>query len=174
MRDPSRLKPMADRFALVTSVAGLAIIAVFAWTMMAALRGPPEDLPALPILYAVYWFPTLFYLGALAAFYRTFRDLGRGALFAPTIATGLRRGGWLLLVGGGVNVLVIKVVQSATLPSGFSTGDIHAFRGVEFDPAYLVVMATGLTLLLLARLLQIAAAQHEDSKRLEAELESFV
>src|SRR5688500_1942093 len=129
MRKRSRLNVMADRCAMITLLAALVIVAVFAGTMLSALRAPPGDTLGLTILYALYWLPTLFYLGALAAFFRAFRDVARDALFGPAIEIGLRRGGWLLLIGGGLNLLVIHMVQSATVPAGLANGDTYVFRG---------------------------------------------
>ena len=174
MRERSRLNIMADRCATITLLAALAIFAVFAGSMLSALGAPPGDTSGLAILYALFWFPTLFYLGALGAFFRAFRDVARDALFGPAIESGLRRGGWLLLIGGGLNLLVILMIQSATVPAGLANGDTYVFRGLKFDPAYLVLLATGLALLLLARLVKVAAAQRAEAQLLEAELEEFI
>jgi hypothetical protein len=162
------------QFALLTGLLALVILGAFAISMGRAFSAPPADRPALPVLYAVYWFPSLFYVWALIAIGRTFRDIGRGALFGSTIARGLRHVGWALLIGGIVNSFIIRVVHNSYLPRGFSTGETHAFRGLSFDPAYIMLVLIGLALLLLARLIQAAADERARADRLEAELGEFL
>ena len=167
------IRRRSRQFATATALLALLIIGVFAFTMVTALTAPARDRQALVVLYGVYWFPSLFYLWALVAIRRTFLDIGRGSLFAMAVAKGLRQVGWALLIGGAVNSLIIRVVQSAYLPGGFSTGETHAFRGVEFDPAYIMLILIGLALLLLARLVHAAAEERARADRLEAELSEF-
>lgn len=170
----TEIQRRSRQFAVITTVLALIIITAFALTMASALTAPAADRPELPILYAVYWFPTLFYLWALVAVRRTFGDIGRGALFGPTVARGLRHVGWSLLIGGTVNSIIIHIVQSAFVPAGFSTGETHAFRGLKFDPAYIMLILIGLALLLLAKLIAAAAEQRARADRLESELGEFL
>jgi hypothetical protein len=162
------------QFAFITGLLALVIFAALAVSMGVAFSAPPADRPALPLLYAVYWFPSLFYVWALIAIRRTFRDIGRGALFGPSIARGLRHVGWALLIGGAVNSFIIGVVHNSYVPQGFSTGDTHAFRGLSFDPAYIMLVLIGLALLLLARLIKAAADERSRADRLESELGEFL
>ena len=162
------------QFATATALLGLVIVAAFAVTMGSAFRAPAVDQPERQIIYGVYWLPSLFYLWALVAIRRTFLDIGAGALFAPTVARGLRQVGWGLLVGGTFNLIVIRVIQNAYLPRGFSTGETHVFRGLNFDPAYVMLILIGLALLLLGRLIKAAAEQSARAERLEAELDDFL
>jgi hypothetical protein len=162
------------QFATATVLLGLVIVAVFAVTMASAFRAPAADQPELQVMYAVYWLPTLFYLWALLAIRRIFLDIGSGALFAPAVAKGLRQIGWALLSGGAVNLVVIRVIQNSYLPRGFSTGETHLFRGLNFDPAYVMLILIGLALLLLGRLMTAAADQSARAERLETELGEFL
>lgn len=162
------------QFASVTALLALVIIGAFSLSMGSAFTAPPADRTGLAALYAVYWVPSLFYLWALMALRRTFGDIGRGALFGSTVARGLRHVGWALLIGGIVNSIIIRIVQNSYLPGGFSTGETHAFRGLSFDPAYVMLVLIGLALLLLAKLIKAAAEQAERADRLEAELGEFL
>ena len=162
------------QFATATVLLGLVIVGVFAVTMGSAFRAPAADQPELQVMYAVYWLPSLFYLWALVAIRRTFVDIGAGALFAPAVARGLRQVGWALLVGGMVNLIIIRVIQNSSLPRGFSTGETHLFRGLNFDPAYVMLILIGLALLLMGRLITAAAEARARTEQLEAELGEFL
>ncbi|NVD45315.1 DUF2975 domain-containing protein [Qipengyuania atrilutea] len=170
----TEIQRRSRQFAVITAGLALIIIAAFAITMVSALTGPAADRPELTVLYLVYWSPTLFYLWALSAVRKTFRDIGQGSMFGSTIARGLRHIGWALLMGGTINSIIIHVVQSAYVPDGFSTGETHAFRGLKFDPAYIMLILTALALLLLSRLIAAAANEHERANRLETELGEFL
>jgi len=155
------IRRRSRQFATATMLLGLVIVAVFAVTMASAFRAPAADQPELQVMYAVYWLPSLFYLWALLAIRRTFLDIGAGSLFASAVARGLRQVGWALLTGGIVNLIVISIIQNSYLPRGFSTGDTHVFRGLNF------------ALLLLSRLIRVAADQSAKAERLETELGEF-
>jgi len=169
-----QIQRRSRQFATATVLLGLVIVVAFLVTMGSAFRAPAVDQPELQVMYAVYWLPSLFYLWALVAIRRTFLDIGAGALFGPAVARGLRRVGWALLIGGTVNLIVIRVIQNSYLPRGFSTGETHLFRGLNFDPAYVMLILIGLALLLLGRLLKAAADHSARAERLEAELDEFV
>lgn len=169
-----RIQRRSRQFAVATVLMGLIIVGAFIATMASAFLAPAADQPELQVLYAVYWFPTLFYLWALIAIRRTFRDIGAGALFGPAVARGLRQVGWALLTGGIVNLIIIRIIQNSYLPRGFSTGETHLFRGINFDPAYVMLILIGLALLLLGQLIQAAADETARAKRLETELGEFL
>ena len=169
-----RIQRRSRQFATATVLMGVVIVGAFAVTMGNAFRAPAADQPELQVMYAVYWLPTLFYLWALVAIRRTFRDIGAGALFAPAVARGLRQVGWALLTGGIVNLIVIRIIQNSYLPRGFSSGETHLFRGLNFDPAYVMLILIGLALLLLSQLIKAAADESAKAKRLETELTEFL
>jgi len=169
-----RIQRRSRQFATATVAMGLVIVGAFAVTMGSAFRAPAADQPELQVMYAVYWVPSLFYLWALVAIRRTFLDIGAGALFAPAVALGLRQVGWALLAGGAVNLIIIRIIQNSYLPRGFSTGETHVFRGLNFDPAYIMLILIGLALLLLGRLIKAAADESARAKRLETELGEFL
>lgn len=168
------IRRRARLFSMATTAMAIAILAAFAVSMGRAMSAPASDIPELPILYSVYWLPTLFYLWALIAISRTFGELSRGALFGPVIAKGLTHLGWALLVGGVVNAITLRVVQSATLPSGFSDGDVYAFKGIKFDAAHAMLVLVAIAILLLARLIHAAAEYRTKTELLEAELDEFI
>ena len=134
----------------------------------------PEDVPELLILYALYWLPTLFYAWGLGAISLIFVDIGKGALFGPAVGRGLRRLGAALIGGGAINLVTILLLHNASLPAGLSDGTTRPFSGLEFDPAYLVLILVGFALLLLAQLLQLAETYRARAAELEAELDEFL
>ena len=170
----SALQRRSRHFALITAVMAVALLAAIVATFAYVAIVRPEDVPELLILYALYWFPTLFYAWGLAAVSRIFVDIGKGALFGPAVGRGLRRLGAALIGGGAINLLTILLLHNARLPRGFSDGTTQPFSGLEFDPAYLVLILVGFALVLLAQLLQLAERYRARAAELEAELDEFL
>jgi hypothetical protein len=168
------LQRRSRRFALITAVLAAGLLAAIVSTFAYVAIFRPADVPELLILYALYWFPTLFYVWGLAAVSLIFVDVGRGALFGSAVGRGLRRLGIALIGGGAVNLLIIHVLHNAQVPTGFSDGTTRPFAGLEFDPAYVVLILVGFALLLLAQLLQLAETYRTRAAELEAELDAFL
>ena len=168
------LQRRSRRFGLATAAMAGALLAaiVASFAYVAAFR--PQDVPELLVLYALYWFPALFYAWGLAAVSLIFVEIGRGALFGPAVGRGLRRLGTALIGGGAVNLVTLFLLHNATLPGGLSDGTTRPFAGLEFDPAYVVLILVGCALVLLAQLLQLAEGYRSRATRLEAELDEFL
>ena len=167
------IRRRSGHFATATAALAALMALAVAISIARTLAAPAQDQPELSILHGIYWMPTFFYLWAALAIRRTFSDVAKGAIFAPAVATGLRRVGWALILGGALNSITIRIVQSASLPRGFSFGDAYAFRGTKVDAAYFTLVIVGLALLLLGRVLQAAAELQQRSERLQAELDEF-
>ena len=170
----SALQRRSRRFALVTAAMAAALLASIVVTFAYVALFRPQDVPELLILYALYWFPALFYAWGLAAVSLIFVDIGKGALFGPAVGRGLRRLGAALIGGGAVNLVTILLLHNASLPHGLSDGTTKPFAGLEFDPAYAVLILVGFALVLLAQLLQLAEAYRARAAQLEAELDEFL
>lgn len=134
----------------------------------------PDDVPELLILYGLYWLPTLFYAWGLTAVTFIFVEIGNGGLFGPAVGRGMNRLGAALIGGGAINLVTILLLHNARLPGGFSDGTTQPFSGLEFDPAYVVLILVGFALLLLAQLLQLAESYRARATELEAELDEFL
>ena len=170
----SALQRRSRRFALITAVMAIALLAAIIATFAYVAIFRPDDVPELLVLYALYWFPTLFYAWGLAAISLIFVDIGKGALFGPAVGRGLRRLGVALIAGGAINLVTIRLLHNAWLPRGFSDGTTRPFSGLEFDPAYLILVLVGFALVLLAQLLQLAETYRARATELEAELDEFL
>lgn len=170
----SALQRRSRLFALITAVMAVALLTAIIFTFAYVAIFRPGDVPELLILYGLYWFPTLFYAWGLVAVSLIFVDIGKGALFGPAVGRGLRRLGAALIAGGAVNLIIIRVLHNAQVPHGFSDGTTRPFSGLEFDPAYLVLILVGFALVLLAQLLQLAEAYRARATELEAELDEFL
>jgi hypothetical protein len=136
-----------------------------------ALMAPAGDAHELTLFHALYWFPSFFYLWVLIAIRRTFADIAAGAMFGASIERGLRHLGWCMVGGGVVGTILAPWVRSAPIPKGIVDGQTQIFG---FDDADLVIALIGIAVLLLARLLSVAARTQERRAALEAELKGFI
>ncbi|MEA3041554.1 MAG: hypothetical protein QOC65_1043 [Sphingomonadales bacterium] len=169
-----RLRRRSRQFAASVAVLVVLLAAGMGASMLSAVYGPPRDAPERTILYALYWTPAVLYLWGLAAIAVAFRDVAQGALFVPAVERGLRHLGWSLILGGAANLAVVQLLHGATLPRGFADGRTQIFAGFGFDPAYLVLVLVGASILLVSRLIRIGAEYRERSRLLEAELDEFL
>ena len=168
------LQRRSRRLAVITAAMAAGLLAGIVSTIAYVAIYRPDDMPELLILYGLYWFPSLFYAWGLAAVSLIFVEIGKGALFGPAVGRGMRRLGAALIGGGAINLITILLLHNARLPEGFSDGTTQPFAGLEFDPAYLVLILVGLALVLLAQLLQLAETYRAKATELQAELDEFL
>jgi hypothetical protein len=166
-----RLRAQSRMFARGTTLLILVLCFGIAVCFSTALMAPARDVHRLTLLHTLYWFPSLFYLWVLVAIRRTFADIAAGAMFGASIERGLRHLGWGMVAGGIAGTILAPWVRSAPLPAGMVDGRTQIFG---IDDADLVIALIGLAVLLLARLLSVAARTQERSDALEAELKGFV
>jgi heme exporter protein D len=100
--------------------------------------------------------PALLYLWALWAVRRLFSELARQRRpFQPALVDGLRRIGWNLAWGAGMDVVGAPMLLRWT--DGESGGSV-----AHYVPAAVVLGVVGLALVILSRLLQRAAALQDE------------
>jgi hypothetical protein len=138
---------------------------------LTALMAPAGDVHELTLVHMLYWFPSLFYLWVLVAIRRTFVDIAAGAMFGASLERGLRHLGRCMVAGGIAGTILAPWVRSGPLPGGMVDGRTQIFG---IDDADLVIALIGLAVLLLARLLSVAARTQAHSAALEAELKGFI
>lgn len=165
VRRQSQLFAHASLALIVILCLGIAIC------LASAVIAPAGDVHELTLLHALYWFPSLFYLWVLLTVRRTFLDISKGAMFGPSIERGLRHLGWCLIAGGILSTILAPWVRSGPLPGGYVDGRTQVFG---IDDADLVLALVGIAVLLVARLLSLAARTHARTIALEAELKGFV
>jgi hypothetical protein len=165
LRRQSRM--FANATAVLILILGLGIAICFSTAVMA----PAGDVHELTLRHALYWFPSLFYLWVLVAIRRTFVDVAAGEMLGTSIERGLRHLGWCMIAGGIAGTILAPWVRSAPLPAGLVDGRTQIFG---IDDADLVIALIGVAVLLLARLLSLAARTRGRSAALEAELKGFI
>lgn len=145
-----RRSHMAKR--LTTLVFILLALAV-AVDLMAVLRsGEPGTNAG---FLAIYRLPMLFYLFAIWMVRRAFGELARGVLFDQVVPTLLTRVGLALAAGATATVFVTPLLLRSIEGSRWSAY-------AQFDPAAITLGVVGLMLVILARLLGMAAAMRAE------------
>ena len=103
--------------------------------------------------------PTIWYLFGLWSLRRLFDDLAEGRLFQPAVARGVSGLGWALAWGAGTQVVVVpNLLRWISSEPGGSV--------LHYDVSAIVLGVVGLTLTVLARLLQRAAALHDELEQI--------
>ena len=103
--------------------------------------------------------PTIWYLFGLWAIRRLYSDLAEGRLFQPAVARGVSGLGWALAWGAGTQVVIVpNLLRWISSEPGGSV--------LHYDVSAIVLGIVGLTLTVLARLLQRAAALHAELEQI--------
>ena len=173
----SGLRRQSGRFAAITTVIMLLLVALMLLTVRLAVldagRNGTSAAEAVVRL-ALYWLPALFYLWGLWAIRRIFRDLALGAMFEPAVAAGLTQLGSAIVGGAVASAVAVPNLLRWSIQAGLFPGSTRPLQGIlHFDVAYLMLALVGGAILLLARLLRVAAAYQEESRRLRSELDEF-
>ena len=134
---------------LLTVTALVTVLPVAIGFGLAPVRGLPPPLAWA----ALTWLPVPFYLYALWAIRAVFRAFAAGGTFGPAIASGCRRAGWALALGGALSALGVPNLMWLVYGRG---------GPLQFDVAYLAVGVVGLALILLGRLLARARALEDE------------
>lgn len=166
----------ASRYFALAPLVMTAVMLIFVVGQVREWAGDPAGDRREPIaLLAADMLPALFYLWALLALWATFRAVGRGATFEPTIARGLRQLGWALLGSGIASALIIPLVKVPIIKRAVASGTMEPGEHVVgIDAAYLMLVLVGIAILLVARLFAIAASIRMRNEALEAELGEFL
>jgi hypothetical protein len=169
------LERSSRRFATTTAVLGGLLLAVLAWEWSEVFREPSSAERGFLLVQALYWSPAPFYLWALWALRRTFRDVAAGAAFTPAVARALRRLGLANVVGGSLGLFMVPILKLAR--RGAHVAAMERLASIDFDDVlmwtYLMLIFMGITLLLLSRLMTRAVAFRARNEALERELEGF-
>lgn len=171
------LRRQSGSFATITTIAmlllGLVMLVTIRLSVLGVERGMSSAADAGVRLF-LYWLPSFFYLWGLWAIRRIFRDLAKGAMFQPAIGGGLTQLGWAIVGGAVVSAVAVPNLLRWSIQAGLITGTTRPNQGLlHFDVAYLMLFLVGGAILLLARLLRVAAEYQEESRRLRSELEEF-
>jgi hypothetical protein len=173
--DLKRLRAAGRHFAAAAMVMLVLFLVVVAGMVIEQVRDPANARPEIFLLRTVYVLPAAFYLWALLALWRTFRDIGGGATFEPAIARGLRQLGWALLGSGVASAFLVPLIAISILRAGRASGTIPAggHHG-QVDAAHLMLVLVGIAILLVARLFAMAAQYRARKDELETELSEFL
>lgn len=171
------LRRLSGHFATITTIAMLLLGLVMLVTIRLSFLGVERGMSSAPdagVRLFLYWLPSFFYLWGLWAIRRIFRDLARGGMFQPAIGTGLTQVGWAIVGGAVVSAVAVPNLLRWSIQTGLITGSTRTNQGIlHFDVAYLMLALVGGAILLLARLLSVAAEYQEESRRLRTELDEF-
>jgi hypothetical protein len=169
------LERSSRRFATTTAVFAGLLLAVLAWEWSEVLREPSPGGRGFLLVQALYWTPAPFYLWALWAIRRTFRDIAAGAAFSPAVARGLRHLGLANVLGGALSLVMVPILKLAR--RGDHVAAMERLASIDFDDAlmwtYLMLVFLGISLLLLSRLITRAVAFRARNEALERELKEF-
>ena len=143
-------------------LAGMAALTLFS-LLLPVLRQDRirEDLTLIDVLGRdlVLAGPTIWYLFGLWSLRRLFDDLAEGRLFQPAVARGVSGLGWALAWGAGTQVVIVpNLLRWISREPGGSV--------LHYDVSAIVLGVVGLTLTVLARLLQRAAAMHDELEQI--------
>ena len=173
----SGLRRQSGRFATITMIAMLLLGLVMLLTVRLSILGVERGMSSGPdawVRLALFWLPSFFYLWGLWAIRRIFRDLARGAMFQPAVGAGLTQLGWAIVGGAVASAVAVPNLLRWSIQAGLITGKTRPNEGLlHFDVAYLMLALVGGAILLLARLLRVAAEYQEESRRLRTELDEF-
>ncbi len=173
--DFTRLRATSRHFAVVAIVMMVLLVVFVGAMIIEEGRDPTSERVEIFVLRTVFVVPSLFYLWALLALGRIFRDVGRGATFEPTIARGLRQLGWALLGGGLASALVVPLIAITVLrPALAAGGPAPGHYEGRIDAAYLMLALVGVAILLVARLFGMAFGYRARNDELETELSEFL
>jgi hypothetical protein len=173
----SGLRRQSRLFAGITTGIMLLLVLLILLTVRLAVLDADEDGTSAGVAavgLGLYWLPALFYLWGLWAIRRIFRDLARGAMFEPAVGAGLTHLGWAIVGGAAASAVAVPNLLRWSIQAGLFPGSTRPHQGLlHFDVASLLLALVGGAILLLARLLRIAAAYQEESRKLRSELDEF-
>ena len=173
--DLKRLRAASRHFAAAAMVMLVLLLIAVAGMVIEQARNPANTRPEIFILRTTYVLPAFFYLWALLALRRTFRDIGSGATFEPAVARGLRQLGWALLGSGVASAFLVPLIAIFILRAGRANGTIPpGGHSGQVDAAHLMLVFVGIAIVLVARLFDMAARYRERKDELETELSEFL
>jgi hypothetical protein len=169
------LRRQSRILAAVTAAAAAVLVLLIVFSITAALLMPHGGVsPALGARLA-YWTPAPFYLWALWAIRRVFREVGAGMAFDSAVARGLTHLGWAIIAGSVASTLALPLLLRLSGEPGLPQSDGGRFQGIaQFDLAYVALGFVGAAILLLSRLLRLAMAYRAENAALKAELSEFL